>query len=70
MTVTPQFPSSAAAWMVNSAIPPGVPLLLAHPDEHAVAPMLLKAVLVEGNTHAGVLASGQVVELLDDLPTC
>ena len=36
----------------------------------ANTPMLLKAGLVEGNTHAGVLASGQVVGLLDDLPTC
>ncbi|MFZ2174625.1 MAG: (3aS,4S,5R,7aS)-5-hydroxy-7a-methyl-1-oxo-octahydro-1H-indene-4-carboxyl-CoA dehydrogenase [Rhodococcus sp. (in: high G+C Gram-positive bacteria)] len=36
----------------------------------ANTPMLLKAGLVEGNTEAGVLASGQVVGLLDDLPTC
>ncbi|KAA0021966.1 (3aS,4S,5R,7aS)-5-hydroxy-7a-methyl-1-oxo-octahydro-1H-indene-4-carboxyl-CoA dehydrogenase [Antrihabitans cavernicola] len=36
----------------------------------ANTPMLLKAGLVEGNTQAGVLASGQVVGLLDDLPTC
>ncbi|AHK28385.1 2-nitropropane dioxygenase [Rhodococcus opacus PD630] len=36
----------------------------------ANTPMLLKAGLVDGNTHAGVLASGQVVGLLDDLPTC
>lgn len=32
--------------------------------------MLLKAGLVEGNTEAGVLASGQVVGMLDDLPSC
>ena len=37
---------------------------------YANTPMLLKAGLVDGNTHAGVLASGQVVGLLDDLPTC
>ena len=36
----------------------------------ANTPMLLKAGLVEGNTQAGVLASGQVVGLLDDLPSC
>ena len=36
----------------------------------ANTPMLLRAGLVEGNTEAGVLASGQVVGLLDDLPTC
>ncbi|MDJ0394142.1 nitronate monooxygenase [Rhodococcus sp. G-MC3] len=36
----------------------------------ANTPMLLKAGLVDGNTDAGVLASGQVVGLLDDLPTC
>ncbi len=33
-------------------------------------PMLLRAGLVEGNTAAGVLASGQVVGLIDDLPSC
>lgn len=33
-------------------------------------PMLLKAGLVDGNTDAGVLASGQVVGMIDDLPTC
>jgi NAD(P)H-dependent flavin oxidoreductase YrpB (nitropropane dioxygenase family) len=32
--------------------------------------MLLKAGLVDGDTQAGVLASGQVVGMLDDLPTC
>ena len=36
----------------------------------ANTPMLLRAGLVEGNTQAGVLASGQVVGMLDDLPTC
>jgi NAD(P)H-dependent flavin oxidoreductase YrpB (nitropropane dioxygenase family) len=35
----------------------------------ANTPMLLRAGLVEGNTHAGVLASGQVVGMLQDLPT-
>jgi NAD(P)H-dependent flavin oxidoreductase YrpB (nitropropane dioxygenase family) len=36
----------------------------------ANTPMLLRAGLVEGNTDAGVLASGQVVGVLDDLPSC
>jgi NAD(P)H-dependent flavin oxidoreductase YrpB (nitropropane dioxygenase family) len=36
----------------------------------ANTPMLLKAGLVEGDTGAGVLASGQVVGVIDDLPTC
>ncbi|HEY9564898.1 MAG TPA: nitronate monooxygenase, partial [Nocardioides sp.] len=36
----------------------------------ANTPMMLKAGLVEGDTNAGVLASGQVVGVLDDLPTC
>jgi NAD(P)H-dependent flavin oxidoreductase YrpB (nitropropane dioxygenase family) len=34
----------------------------------ANTPMLLRAGLVDGDTDAGVLASGQVVGLLDDLP--
>jgi NAD(P)H-dependent flavin oxidoreductase YrpB (nitropropane dioxygenase family) len=36
----------------------------------ANTPMLLKAGLVEGNTNAGVLASGQVAGILEDLPSC
>jgi NAD(P)H-dependent flavin oxidoreductase YrpB (nitropropane dioxygenase family) len=36
----------------------------------ANTPMLLKAGLVEGDTDAGVLASGQVAGILDDLPSC
>ncbi|ROS43432.1 NAD(P)H-dependent flavin oxidoreductase YrpB (nitropropane dioxygenase family) [Amycolatopsis thermoflava] len=35
----------------------------------ANTPMLLRAGLVEGRTDAGVLASGQVVGMIDDLPT-
>jgi NAD(P)H-dependent flavin oxidoreductase YrpB (nitropropane dioxygenase family) len=31
---------------------------------------LLKAGLVEGNTDAGVLASGQVAGIVEDLPSC
>ena len=36
----------------------------------ANTPTMLKAGLVEGDVDAGVLASGQVVGVLDDLPTC
>ncbi|WP_194817080.1 nitronate monooxygenase family protein [Nocardia sp. XZ_19_385] len=35
----------------------------------ANTPMLLKAGLVDGNTQAGVLASGQVTGIIEDLPT-
>jgi NAD(P)H-dependent flavin oxidoreductase YrpB (nitropropane dioxygenase family) len=36
----------------------------------ANTPMLLKAGLVDGDTGAGVLASGQVAGILNDLPSC
>ena len=36
----------------------------------ANTPMLLKAGLVDGNISAGMLSSGQVVGIIDDLPTC
>jgi NAD(P)H-dependent flavin oxidoreductase YrpB (nitropropane dioxygenase family) len=36
----------------------------------ANTPMMLRAGLVEGDAEAGVLASGQVVGVIDDLPTC
>jgi NAD(P)H-dependent flavin oxidoreductase YrpB (nitropropane dioxygenase family) len=36
----------------------------------ANTPMMLKSGLVDGDTGAGVLASGQVVGVIDDLPTC
>ncbi|GAA1981491.1 NAD(P)H-dependent flavin oxidoreductase [Catenulispora subtropica] len=36
----------------------------------ANTPMLLKAGLVEGNPAAGVLSAGQVVGLIEDLPSC
>jgi len=36
----------------------------------ANTPTMLRSGLVEGDTSAGVLASGQVVGLLDDLPSC
>jgi NAD(P)H-dependent flavin oxidoreductase YrpB (nitropropane dioxygenase family) len=36
----------------------------------ANTPMLLRAAMVEGRTDTGVFASGQVVGMLDDLPSC
>lgn len=36
----------------------------------ANTPTMLRAGLVEGDTGAGVLASGQVVGMIDDLPSC
>lgn len=36
----------------------------------ANTPMLLRAAMVEGNLRYGVMASGQVVGLIEDLPTC
>jgi NAD(P)H-dependent flavin oxidoreductase YrpB (nitropropane dioxygenase family) len=36
----------------------------------ANTPMLLKAAMVDGKVDAGVMASGQVVGVIDDLPTC
>jgi NAD(P)H-dependent flavin oxidoreductase YrpB (nitropropane dioxygenase family) len=36
----------------------------------ANTPMLLKAALVDGRVDSGVMASGQVVGVIDDLPSC
>ncbi|MFI6294102.1 NAD(P)H-dependent flavin oxidoreductase [Nonomuraea sp. NPDC050790] len=36
----------------------------------ANTPMLLKAAMVDGRADLGVMASGQVVGVIDDLPTC
>ncbi|AVL99545.1 2-nitropropane dioxygenase [Gordonia iterans] len=36
----------------------------------ANTPMLLRAAMVDGNPDAGVFASGQVVGMIDDLPSC
>ena len=36
----------------------------------ANTPMLLKASMVEGRTDLGVMASGQVAGVIDDLPSC
>ncbi|WP_227468138.1 NAD(P)H-dependent flavin oxidoreductase [Microbacterium sp. YJN-G] len=39
-------------------------------SQAANTPMLLKAGLVDGDVEAGMLAAGQVVGLIDDLPSC
>jgi len=36
----------------------------------ANTPMLLKAAMVDGRPDLGVMAAGQVVGLIDDLPSC
>ncbi|WP_211591624.1 hypothetical protein [Microbispora sp. H10836] len=36
----------------------------------ASTPVLLKPAMVDGRPDLGVMASGQVVALIDDLPTC
>ena len=36
----------------------------------ANTPMLTKAAMVDGRVESGVMASGQVVGVIDDLPTC
>jgi NAD(P)H-dependent flavin oxidoreductase YrpB (nitropropane dioxygenase family) len=36
----------------------------------ANTPMLLKASMVDGRTDLGVMASGQVAGVIDDLPSC
>ena len=36
----------------------------------ANTPMLLKAAMVDGRPDLGVMAAGQVVGLIDDVPSC
>jgi NAD(P)H-dependent flavin oxidoreductase YrpB (nitropropane dioxygenase family) len=36
----------------------------------ANTPMLLRAAMVDGKTDLGVMASGQVVGVIEDLPSC
>jgi NAD(P)H-dependent flavin oxidoreductase YrpB (nitropropane dioxygenase family) len=48
----------------------GSELTLAQVVMAANTPMLLRSGLVDGNVEAGVLASGQVVGVLHDLPSC
>ena len=36
----------------------------------ANTPMLIRAAMVDGRADAGVMATGQVAGLIDDLPSC
>jgi NAD(P)H-dependent flavin oxidoreductase YrpB (nitropropane dioxygenase family) len=56
--------------VANAAMRHGRDLSWAQVLMAANTPMLLRAGLVGGRTDAGVLASGQVVGMLDDLPSC
>lgn len=57
-------------WREGSAMRRAMDLSWTQMIMAANTPMLLKAGLVDGNTESGVLASGQVVGVLDDLPSC
>lgn len=62
--------SVADMWTEGNAMRKAMGLSWTQMVMAANTPMLLKAGLVDGNTESGVLASGQVVGVLDDLPTC
>jgi NAD(P)H-dependent flavin oxidoreductase YrpB (nitropropane dioxygenase family) len=57
-------------WREGTAMRDAMGLSWAQMVMAANTPMLLKAGLVDGDTESGVLASGQVVGVLDDLPSC
>ena len=57
-------------WREASAMRAGAGLTRTQMIMAANTPMLLKAALVDGNIDSGVMASGQVVGMIDDLPTC
>jgi NAD(P)H-dependent flavin oxidoreductase YrpB (nitropropane dioxygenase family) len=63
---------SGLSWttMLREGRSMGREMTLAQVVMAANTPMLLRAGLVEGRTDAGVLAAGQVVGMLGDLPTC
>lgn len=60
----------ADMWREGTAMRSSMDLSLAQMVMAANTPMLLKAGLVDGAIDSGVLASGQVVGVLDDLPSC
>lgn len=59
-----------AMWKEGQAMRKSMDLSLTQMIMAANTPMLLKASLVDGHTESGVMASGQVVGIIDDLPTC
>lgn len=57
-------------WKEGQAMRKSMDLSLTQMIMAANTPMLLKASLVDGRTESGVMASGQVVGIIEDLPTC
>jgi NAD(P)H-dependent flavin oxidoreductase YrpB (nitropropane dioxygenase family) len=57
-------------WREGMAMRKSLDLSFAQMVMAANTPMLLKLSLVDGRTESGVMASGQVVGVIDDLPTC
>ena len=57
-------------WREGKAMKDSMDLTWSQMVMAANTPMLLKASLVDGRTESGVMASGQVVGVIDDLPTC
>jgi NAD(P)H-dependent flavin oxidoreductase YrpB (nitropropane dioxygenase family) len=62
--------SIGAMWTEGMAMRKSMDLSWTQMVMAANTPMLLKASLVDGKLESGVMASGQVVGLIDDLPTC
>ncbi len=62
--------SLLAMWKEGQAMRQSMDLSLTQMIMAANTPMLLKASLVDGHTESGVMASGQVVGIIDDLPSC
>jgi len=61
--------SLPALWRQGRAIKEGGELTWAQVAMAANAPMMTRAALVEGRADAGILPTGQVVGLIDELPT-
>ena len=57
-------------WKEGQAMRRSMDLTMTQMLMAANTPMLLKASLVDGHTESGVMASGQVVGVIEDLPSC
>lgn len=62
--------SLAHMWREGQSMRKSMDLSLTQMIMAANTPMLLKTSLVDGKTESGVMASGQVVGVIEDLPTC
>ena len=62
--------SLADMWSEGMAMKKSMELSFAQMVMAANTPMLLKLALVDGRTESGVMASGQVVGVIEDLPSC